>query len=73
MKIRQYPFAVASVHGMRMQDPDCNSYLDFLAAGGLLQARLATRRCALNGHRERILAQVVRFPSCDPEKTRPRC
>jgi 4-aminobutyrate aminotransferase-like enzyme len=37
MKIRYYPFAVASAHGTRMQDQDGDSYLDFLAAGGVPQ------------------------------------
>ncbi|MGH7540542.1 MAG: hypothetical protein ACRELC_06055, partial [Gemmatimonadota bacterium] len=37
MKIRFYPFVVASGSGNRLQDPDGNEYLDFIAAGGVAQ------------------------------------
>jgi 4-aminobutyrate aminotransferase len=55
MKIRFYPFVVASGSGNRLTDPDGNQYLDFIAAGGVAQAGY--------GHpivREAIVAELDR-------------
>jgi 4-aminobutyrate aminotransferase len=37
MKIRFYPFVPARAEGVRITDSDGNSYLDFVAAGGVMQ------------------------------------
>ena len=35
MKIRFYPFVAARTDGVRMEDADGNSYLDFIASAGV--------------------------------------